>query len=120
MFALHDHTVRGDAGVLSEFRAIKRHRSTAQGRVPADAQQLKQLVINLVGNAVEYKRPGGQVKVTVTREAESAVLTVSDDGHNISEEDLPHIFERFFRTDKPRSFAEGHMGLGEFFLPLKR
>lgn len=77
-----------------------------------DAQQIKQVVINLVGNAIDHNCSGGHVKVTVSSDAGSGFLTVCNDGPGISEEDLPYIFERFFRADKSRSLSGGHTGLG--------
>lgn len=77
-----------------------------------DPLQLKQVIANLVVNAVEYNRPGGEVKVTVTQEVDGAVLVVSDTGVGISSRDLPHVFDRFYRADNSRSTAEGHTGLG--------
>jgi len=77
-----------------------------------DAEQLGQVVTNLVSNAIYYNRPRGEVRVTVSAEDGAAVLTVSDNGQGIAPEDLPHIFERFYRADKTRSYANGRIGLG--------
>lgn len=74
--------------------------------------QLAQVVSNLVNNAICYNRPGGRVYVHVTTEANTAVLAVRDTGQGISPEDLPQLFERFFRADKARGRADGHTGLG--------
>lgn len=78
----------------------------------ANAAQLKQVVNNLVNNAIYYNRPGGSVRVTVFSEADTAILSVCDTGQGIPQEDIPHIFERFYRVDKVRSGAQGHSGLG--------
>jgi len=76
------------------------------------AEQLGQVVTNLVSNAICYNRPGGNVRVKVICDNGAAVLTVSDSGVGIPQEDLPHIFERFYRIDKVRTGAAGRVGLG--------
>ena len=76
------------------------------------AEQLGQVVTNLVSNAISYNRPGGSVRVRVGGDDDAAVLTVSDTGMGIPQQDLPHIFERLYRTDKARSGAAGRVGLG--------
>ena len=77
------------------------------------AQERIELVItNLVTNALYYNKPGGDVRVETFSENGTAVLKVSDKGIGITLEDLPHVFDRFYRADKARSRAEGHAGLG--------
>ena len=78
----------------------------------ANAGQLAQVISNLVSNAIHYNRPGGSVRVTVGSEADTAMLSVRDTGEGIAPDDLPHIFERFYRVDKARTGAQGHSGLG--------
>lgn len=78
----------------------------------AHAMQIDQVIINLLSNAIHYNRPGGKVWITTCETATEAVLSVRDTGLGISEEDLPHIFERFYRADKSRSRSSGHFGLG--------
>ena len=78
----------------------------------AHAGQFAQVVNNLVSNAISYNRPGGSVRVTVGCEPAGALLAVSDTGPGIAPDDLPHLFERFYRVDKARSGAQGHSGLG--------
>lgn len=86
--------------------------TTATTPCAGNAGQLGQVVTNLVGNAISYNRPGGSVHVRVSAEPGSAVLVVTDTGQGIASEDLPHIFDRFYRADKARSGATGHSGLG--------
>ena len=73
---------------------------------------LYEIVYNLCDNAIKYNHAGGSVCVTVTQEAESAVLTVEDSGSGIPEADQPHVFERFYRVDKSHSREQGGTGLG--------
>ena len=73
---------------------------------------LYQIVFNLIENGIKYNRPGGSVRVTLSRQDDSAVLRVQDTGMGIPEEALPHIFERFYRVDKARSRQTGGSGLG--------
>lgn len=77
-----------------------------------DRDKFKQMLLNLVYNAVKYTEPNGSVIVSSFREKHDFVLTVKDTGIGISKEDLPRIFERFYRVDKARSRNSGGTGLG--------
>lgn len=80
--------------------------------VEADQTYLTQLLLNLVENGVKYTPPGGSVTVSVESGRGGAFLRVSDTGLGIAPEDLPHIFDRFYRADRARSRADGGAGLG--------
>ncbi len=75
-------------------------------------QFLSLIIFNLCDNAIKYNRPGGQVDVRVTNTAEYAVLTVSDTGIGIPQEEQERVFERFYRVDKSHSKSMGGTGLG--------
>jgi heavy metal sensor kinase len=81
-------------------------------QVEADPARLKQVVVNLLDNAVKYTPEGGSVIITVNSQNGRAVLEMEDTGLGISASDLPHIFERFYRADKARSRQMGGAGLG--------
>jgi heavy metal sensor kinase len=72
-------------------------------RVKADAQRLKQLLLNLLDNAIKYTGHGGRITLGLKVEGREAVLTVADTGRGIPPEDLPHLFERFFRHTRSTS-----------------
>lgn len=78
----------------------------------ANSQQIKELLGNLISNAVKYNKPGGEVWVTVAEENGEMLIKVRDNGVGIPEEDLGRIFERFYRVDKGRSKKQGGTGLG--------
>jgi two-component system phosphate regulon sensor histidine kinase PhoR len=84
--------------------------------VAGNAASLEQVVFNLLDNALDYTPPGGKVTLHVAALAASGkkqfALTVSDTGVGIPPEDLPRIFERFYRADKVRSRSQGGTGLG--------
>ena len=80
--------------------------------VPLSEAMARQLVANLVGNAVRYAGPGSRARVRVAAGASRVDLEVGDDGAGIPEQDLPHVFERFYRADPARSKAAGGTGLG--------
>lgn len=80
--------------------------------VKGDKVKLKQLFFNLLDNAIRYTPSGGIVSISLVRKEENAVVAIRDSGIGISEEHIPHIFERFYRVDKARSRAEGGIGLG--------
>jgi signal transduction histidine kinase len=75
-------------------------------------EQISQVVINLVSNAIRYNSAGGMVIVKTKSDLGSAVLSVHDTGQGIASEDLPHLFERFYRADKARSGNNAGAGLG--------
>ncbi len=77
-----------------------------------DAARIGQVATNLLSNAIHFNRSGGEVRVTTRADNGAALLAVADTGEGISAEDLPHIFERFYRADKSRSRSQGRAGLG--------
>ena len=83
-----------------------------EGTVLAGQDDLHQVIYNLTENAIKYNRPGGFVRVTLSGDDETCVLTVEDNGIGIPAEDMPRIFDRFYRVDKMRSRADGGTGLG--------
>jgi signal transduction histidine kinase len=83
-----------------------------QVRVRGDADRLKQLFINLVHNAIKFTPDGGEVRLSLSKTEFWARIVITDTGIGIPDEDLPHIFERFYRVDKARSRSQGGSGLG--------
>lgn len=81
-------------------------------RVSATKGEVHQVIYNLTDNAVKYSGKNGKVRVELRHEDHDVMLTVADNGPGIPEEDLPKVFERFYRVDKARSRAAGGTGLG--------
>jgi len=77
-----------------------------------DTQRIGRVLNNLIGNALRYTPAGGQVEVRARRADSSVEVTVRDSGEGIRPEDLPHIFDSFYRGEKSRSRATGGAGLG--------
>ncbi len=77
-----------------------------------DRDKFKQMLLNLVYNAVKYTEPNGAVLVSSIKEKHNLIIKVKDTGIGISKEDLPRIFERFYRVDKARNRNSGGTGLG--------
>lgn len=80
--------------------------------VLADKRYIGQVLGNLVVNSIRYGRPGGKTVVSFIDMFDKAMVEVADDGIGIAREDVPRIFERFYRTDKSRSREQGGTGLG--------
>jgi len=79
--------------------------------IKGDAEAVQQLITNIVGNAIKFTPAGGSVDITVGRHNAKAIIRVQDTGIGIAKEDLPHVFERFYRADKVRGHGGG-AGLG--------
>jgi len=80
--------------------------------VSGDRLRLKQILVNLLDNAIKYVPERGSIELIVRTETGRALLAVSDSGIGISAAELPYIFDRFYRTDKARTRATGGAGLG--------
>jgi signal transduction histidine kinase len=80
--------------------------------VPMDVQKIERVLNNLLDNALRHTQAGGRVHVSASATVEGVLVEVRDTGEGISAEDLPHVFERFYRGEKSRSRATGGVGLG--------
>ncbi len=101
------------ARILAEAKGIE---VTLVGRpgivVAADEMRLRQLLLNLVGNAVKFTPPGGRITLGCRSVEGQAEIVVRDTGIGIEERHLPHVFDRFFRADRSGSAAGSGYGLG--------
>jgi heavy metal sensor kinase len=97
---------------LAERRGIDLGCELAAVQCQGDAERLSQVVTNLLTNAIQFNREQGKIRVSLEANGSRALFQVVDTGEGIAAEDLPHIFERFYRADKSRSRAEGRNGLG--------
>lgn len=79
--------------------------------VHADAEQIEQVLINLVSNAVKYTPEGGHIAISTAQDKTCTRVTVSDDGPGVAPEDAPYIFDRFYKADKSHTVGKG-TGLG--------
>lgn len=121
-FALEQETVRldllvADAVASAQALADEQGLTLASGTLDAatvrgDTGRLIQVIMSLVDNALTYTPTGGCVTVAVTSSGGHAQLVVTDTGIGIGPDDLPHIFERFYRADPARTRAAGGSGLG--------
>ena len=80
--------------------------------VLASEETVHQIVFNLVENAIKYNKPGGSVAISLQKGIGGVTFTVEDTGIGVPEEDMPFIFDRFYRVDKARSREAGGSGLG--------
>jgi signal transduction histidine kinase len=102
---------------FSELAA--RREVTLEGRaepgidpVLMDVQLIGRVLSNLLGNGLRHTPTGGTVRLHASKAGDHVLVEVHDNGEGISQEDLPHIFERFYRGEKSRSRASGGSGLG--------
>ncbi len=100
-------TLAKEAGVRIEIE-----NGSAPVMVRGDAEELEQVVQNLVQNAIKYGRQGGYVRIDIERRGGRITIRVADDGPGIAAEHLPRLTERFYRVDAPASRSRGGTGLG--------
>ncbi len=96
---------------LADERTVKIHCDLESIECVGDSERLTQVVTNLLTNAIQYNQPGGEVRVNLAAQDGVATLRVFDNGQGISPEDLPRVFERFYRADKSRSTGGNGLGL---------
>ncbi len=84
----------------------------SEGQIVASKKIVAEILHNLTDNAIQYNRPGGSVTITVSESRDTATVAVQDTGIGIPKEELPRIFERFYRVDKSHSRELGGTGLG--------
>lgn len=101
-----------DARVLADDREQRVRVSCSACELETDPLLLRQVIQNLLDNAIKYSEPGREVQVLGSQSAREVTITVADHGCGISAEHLPRIFERFYRVDKARSRKLGGTGLG--------
>jgi signal transduction histidine kinase len=97
---------------LAEQRHVRFSVTDTAVDVVGDPDRLRELVMNLASNAVWYNHEEGRVDIAVRRDGALACLDVADTGIGIAPEDLPHIFDRFYRADRARAREAGGSGLG--------
>ncbi len=97
---------------LAAERRITLHADLAAAECLGDADRVALVITNLLTNAVFYNRDGGEVRISTRSDGGTVTLCVSDTGQGVCTEDLPHVFERFWRADPSRSRAQGRTGLG--------
>lgn len=99
--------------LLAEDKQIQLHCLTNRSVfVMGDRARLKQIVVNLLDNAIKYTQPKGKVQLEVDSDSHSGILIVSDTGFGIPAEAVPLVFERFYRADRDRAVAEDGAALG--------
>lgn len=99
--------VAGNAGLTLTAEIPK-----GMPQVNADRERIEQVLVNIVSNAVKYNKPHGTIRITGSWGEETVSLTVQDTGIGVPAEDVPHLFERFYRVDKARSRESGGTGMG--------
>ena len=105
----------GRAAAYAEFfevKAISFETRLSPAALRGDARRLEQIVDNLLSNALRYTDPGGRVVLRCSPAGEGCALEVRDSGIGIAAEDLPFVFDRFWRSDRSRSRATGGSGVG--------
>ncbi|MBI3355188.1 MAG: HAMP domain-containing protein [Nitrospirae bacterium] len=105
--------IHRQATLLGQDRNIEVMLGTVMpAMVQGDELRLRELLLNLVENAVKYSRPGGKVEIGLVTDGQQAILSVTDQGIGIAPKDHQRIFDRFFRTDEARAHTKKGTGLG--------
>ncbi|WP_459926722.1 ATP-binding protein [Desulfosporosinus burensis] len=107
-------SVQSNFSTLVEEKGVKLtfHISRKTPLVWGDSDRIKQVFINLLDNAVRHTPKGGEIVITIAHKADNVLIEIKDSGIGIAPEDLPMIWERFYKGDKSRSRSQGGTGLG--------
>ncbi|MCZ6688706.1 MAG: ATP-binding protein [Planctomycetota bacterium] len=97
---------------MAEARGVVLDRATVPAKMQGNRELLQEMAINLISNSIIHNRRGGRSRACLRVDNGAVVFRVEDDGPGIPEDDLPHLFERFYRVDKARSRRTGGSGLG--------
>ena len=110
----HLEKLAQEAGILAAGKGIQVSSELASGpvRVSADPAAIERLLLIVIENAIKYTPSGGKIEMILSNGAGNARIEIRDSGIGISDKDLPHIFERFYRADQARSRETGGSGLG--------
>jgi len=110
----HVEKISEEAGILAAGKGIQVTSELAPGpiRVSGDSAAIERLLLIVMENAVKYTPAGGRIQMNLSNGSGSARIEIRDNGIGVSEKDLPHIFERFYRADQARSREPGGSGLG--------
>lgn len=100
------------AAPLARAKAIAVVTDLVSAPANYDANLMRQVCVNLIGNAVTYNREGGRITLRTGRSDQAGWIEIEDTGTGIAPEDLPHIFDRFYRADRARGHVAGQTGLG--------
>ncbi len=98
--------------MLAEAKQIEVHANCPATPCSLDPDRINQVVINLLSNAIKYTQEGGRIEISTRTEPNECIVTIADNGQGIAPEDLPHLFDRFYRADKGRSNERKSTGLG--------
>lgn len=101
-----------EANTLEKDVRIKLEEATKIPEIRVDPVRLEQVISNLLTNAIRHTPSGSGISVTIKKDEGGLVISVADAGEGIAPEDLPHVFERFYRSGSSRSRSEGGTGLG--------
>jgi signal transduction histidine kinase len=106
------HAVSSHFEIESTKKNISLKIQGEPSQIDADRDRINQVIVNLLSNAVKYTPENGHICITVKDTPENSILTVEDNGIGIPKDELPLIFERFYRTDKSRNRKTGGAGIG--------
>ena len=98
--------------IESKGFTLEFHSNVEEKIMACDKDKIERIILNLLSNAVKFTNPGGKISVNIVAETEKITISVKDTGIGIPPEDLPHIFERFYRADKSRNRLTGGAGIG--------
>jgi two-component system phosphate regulon sensor histidine kinase PhoR len=106
-------------GIISEMNPLAERKQVGLSRefspdlpsVRVDKDRIRQTIINLIHNAIKFNKPNGSVIVATNFDSKSISVSVTDTGIGISRDDLPHVFERFYKADKARTGGGSGLGL---------